>query len=83
MERGEMMSNSDVTQAIHEIICEKAWEDLGEIPVDDDGNILERYGTWPVGTNREEIWKRFDEVYPGGVVRLMFGDKRKGESKNV
>ena len=57
-------------------MCEVAWEELGKIPVDDDGNILERFGTWPVGTNREVIWKKFDELYPGGVIKLMFPEER-------
>ena len=71
-----LYSLSDVISPIHEDMCKKAWDELGTVPVDDDGNILERFGTWPVGTNREEIWHVFDEVYTGGVARLMFGDKK-------
>ena len=47
------------------------WNELGDIPVDDDGIIQESFLWWPKGSDREDIWRWFDEKYPGGVVRLM------------
>lgn len=40
------------------------WSMLGDIPVDEDGNIEEPFMTWEVGTDREEIWHWFDEECP-------------------
>ena len=50
---------------------EAFWNDLGDIPVDDDGIIQEPFLWWPKGTNREDIWHWFDEKYPGGVIKLF------------
>lgn len=50
---------------------ETFWSELGDIPVDDDGIIQESFLWWPKGTYREDIWRWFDEKYPGGVVKLM------------
>jgi len=47
------------------------WDELGDIPVDDDGIIQKSFLWWPKGTPREDIWQWFDEKYPGGVVKLM------------
>ena len=50
---------------------ETFWNELGDIPVDDDGIIQESFLWWPKGTDREDIWHWFDEKYPGGVVTLL------------
>lgn len=50
---------------------ETFWNELGDIPVDDDGIIQETFLWWPEGTDREDIWHWFDEKYPGRVVKLM------------
>lgn len=50
---------------------ETFWNELGDIPVDDDGIIQESFLWWPKGTDREDIWRWFDEKYPGGVVKLI------------
>lgn len=50
---------------------ETFWDELGDIPVDDDGIIQESFLWWPKGTDREDIWRWFDEKYPGGVKKLM------------
>ena len=50
---------------------EMFWDEFGDIPINDDDEILESYLWWPVGTNRFDIWHWFDEKYPGGVKKLM------------
>ncbi len=50
---------------------ETFWSELGDIPVNDDGVIQESFLWWPKGTDREDIWRWFDEKYPGGVIKLM------------
>lgn len=58
---------------------EEHWEKLGDIPVNDDGEIQEPFMQYPVGTDREEIWRFFDEFYPGGVAKLMHLDTEETE----
>ena len=49
------------------------WQQLGNVPCDDDGSILEQWREWPVGTDREVIWRWFDERHSAGLVEgLMF-----------
>lgn len=73
-----MMRNQD-TKFTPEIL-EKAWIELGDIPVDEDERIelqfsvvvdAENFALFGVGTHREEIWHWFDEQYPHGVAYLM------------
>ena len=57
---------------------ETFWNELGDIPVDDDGIIQESFLWWPKGTDREDIWRWFDEKYPGGVAKLMGLENQNG-----
>ena len=50
---------------------ETFWDELGNVPVDDDGILQESFLWWPKGTDREDIWHWFDDKYPGGVKKLM------------
>jgi hypothetical protein len=50
---------------------EYLWEALGDIPVNDDGEIEQPFLKWSVGTDREEIWHWFDEHHSEGVKNLM------------
>lgn len=50
---------------------ERWWAELGDIPVNDNGIIQESFLWWRKGTDREDIWRWFDEKYSGGVVKLM------------
>lgn len=47
------------------------WNILGEVAINDDDEIEEDFLGFKAGTNREIIWKWFDERYSGGVVSLM------------
>ena len=51
----------------------KLWDLFGEIPVDDNDVIQEKFLGFECETHREEVWHWFDERYSGGVVKLMFG----------
>lgn len=50
---------------------EKLWDLFGEIPIDDNDEILEEFLGFPEGTDRFEIWHWFDEHYSKGVVNLI------------
>lgn len=51
---------------------EKLWNDLGDIPINENEEIEEPFLFFDEGTLREDIWKWFDENYSKGVVYLMY-----------
>ena len=55
---------------------EALWCDF-DVPMNDHEESLESFCGWPVFTDREEIWRWFDEQYArwGGVHALMFPDE--------
>lgn len=55
---------------LNDEVLEFLWERLGEIPVNDDGEIEEDFMGYEEGTNREDIWSWFDENYSKGVYFL-------------
>lgn len=56
----------------------EAWSVLGDVAVDDDGRLDEKWLRYEEGTDREEVWHDFDAAYYGGVHALMFpGDHEK------
>lgn len=63
---------------------EDMWEELGDVPVNDDGEILRPFYFWDKGTHRGKIWHWFDEHLTKGVAYLMAADytrSRMGLSK--
>jgi hypothetical protein len=52
------------------------WERLGDVPVNDDGEIEEDFLHFPTGTDREEIWSWIEETYDVSVYDLMRGIKK-------
>lgn len=50
---------------------EKLWLLFGEIPINDNDEILEEFLDFREGTDRMEIWHWFDERYSKGVSELM------------
>ena len=56
---------------------EAMWRDF-DVAVNDLEEILESWCGWPVFTDREEIWRWFDEQYAeyGGVHALMYPSER-------
>lgn len=49
---------------------ERAWDEFGDVAVDDDGCIDLPWRGYPAGTDRESIWDDFDAAYPGGLLAL-------------
>ena len=58
---------------------EALWAEFADCPINDMEEILESFCGWPVFTDREYIWRWFDEQYAqfGGVHALMFPDEHK------
>lgn len=49
------------------------WEKLGDTPVNDDGEIDEKFLDFDIGTDREEIWTWFEEQNPDfSVAKMMY-----------
>jgi hypothetical protein len=61
----------------------EAWERLGDTPVNDDGELDADYSlnglTFEVGTDREDVWRYFEEEYGVSVHALMFGEEEDEE----
>lgn len=59
------------------------WAEFADCPINDHEETLESFCGWPVFTDREEIWRWFDEQYAewGGVHVLMFPNEHKKKSE--
>ncbi|MCM1102024.1 MAG: hypothetical protein NC398_11640 [Acetatifactor muris] len=58
---------------------EKLWRILGDIPVNDNDEIMERFIDFPAGTHKEDVWHWFDEKHSKGVYVLMHIGEGGGE----
>lgn len=69
----------NVMKAIHldDEKLEYLWKRFGDIPINDDGCILDDFLGFESGTHREEIWHWFDERHSKGVAYLMYGRTEK------
>lgn len=53
----------------------EVWALLGDVPVNDNGEIEIPFMGFPVGTDREDIWHKIEEVFDVSVASLMGLDK--------
>ena len=51
----------------------KAWENFGNIPIDEKERIEEDFLHFKTGTPRDVIWCFFDELSENGIYELMYG----------
>lgn len=52
------------------------WDELGDIPVNNNNEIEKDFLDFPAGTDKFEIWHWFSEQFLNGLVRdLMFKSK--------
>ena len=58
-------------KAIIDEALEKMWDELEDVPVDEDECIDIDWHGWDKGTHREEIWHWFDEWHSKGVGWLI------------
>ncbi|MFK5892209.1 MAG: hypothetical protein QM504_03195 [Pseudomonadota bacterium] len=49
------------------------WDELGDVPCDDEGLIEEAFLVYPKGTDREEIWAWFESEFKISVSVLYMG----------
>lgn len=60
-------SNPKITDQVQAL-----WEDLGNIPVNENMEIQEVFGGFTVGTSAEDIWHWFEDAFDISVHELMF-----------
>ena len=46
----------------------KLWDEFSEVPVDNDDRIERDFWDFPAGTERFEVWTKFDDMCPNGVM---------------
>ena len=51
----------------------KLWAKLGDIPVDEDDNILEPFLDFEIGTDKFEIWHWFEDSFDLSVAKDLMG----------
>ena len=49
------------------------WEAFGEVPIDNNDIILERFCKFPRGTSRFEVWSWFEEEFNVSVAMDLMG----------
>lgn len=49
------------------------WEQLGDIPINDNDEIDEKFLDFPKGTDRFEIWHWFEETFNVSVAKDLMG----------
>lgn len=64
--------SSAVGSRVSDREMEKLWEELTDVPIDEEECLDVDWRDWPKGTHREEIWHWFDENHSKGVAWLMY-----------
>lgn len=63
---------------------ERLWGEFADVPMNPETEEMEEpFLHFPAGTNREEIWRWFDERHSKGVVYLLYGTDAKYSLKNM
>lgn len=56
---------------------EDLWDNFGDIPMNPETEVMTAdFLHFPKGTNREDIWKWFDQKHSKGVNFLLYGDTK-------
>ena len=51
---------------------DRLWKLLGNVPVNEEGELEEDFLTFETGTDREEIWAWFEEEFNCSIGKLYF-----------
>lgn len=63
---------------------EELWDEFADVPMNPETEEMEEpFLHFPAGTNREEIWRWFDERHSKGVAYLLYGTDAKYSIKNM
>lgn len=62
----------------HRLVLEQEYKIVLMTDFEDGRKSKERtFICFPEGTNREEVWKRYDRNHPKGIVYLLYGEDRR------
>ena len=72
------MNNKNLNYDEQDRLIEQMWEELEDIPFDEDENsgkmyIAQDWKDFEKGEFREDIWHWFDERHSKGVAYLLYG----------
>lgn len=68
-----LQSYSYLTETEYDNTLDKMWEQLGDIPVNENGTIIEeKFYNWDKGTEKEKIWHWFDDRLIEGIGKRYF-----------
>lgn len=63
------------TLSARDAALEEAWAKFSDVPMDPETEKMEEgFMGWPAGTDREDIWRWFDQRHSKGVAYLLYGD---------
>lgn len=57
--KGMKIDGLSIVEVSHKLL----WQKLGDVPVNDDGELEEKFLHFEEGTDREEIWSWFEETF--------------------
>ncbi len=64
------------TLASRDSRLEEWWHDFSDVPMNPETKQMEvEFLHFPAGTDREEIWKWFDERHSKGIYYLLYGEQ--------
>lgn len=69
--KAELPDGCDAEIALAEV-AKHLWKKLGDVPVNDDGELEEEFLHFPIGTDRETVWSWFESELDASVHALMF-----------
>lgn len=68
-----LKSYSYITEAEYNNTLDIMWQELGDIPVNESGTIIEKsFYNWEKGTEKEKIWHWFDDRLEEGIGNRYF-----------
>ena len=54
-------------------IAEVIWQELGDVPVDDDNRLDEDFFIWTKGTDRYVVWSEIEQLYDVSIGEDLIG----------
>ena len=68
-----LSSYSYITEEEYDNTLDKIWEEFGDIPVNENGTIIEQdFYNWSKGAEKENIWHWFDDKLKEGIGNRYF-----------
>lgn len=65
-------NNPSILTAMRDKALEYLWDELTDVPLNEDEELEKRYLHFPIGTEKEEIWHWFDQKHSKGVYYLLY-----------